>query len=67
MANTFKRETIEGDDKLFVWTGDYWQEIPDVVAIEDERAVMFTGLANITVGTIAPSSPAVNDLFVDTT
>lgn len=35
-------------------------------AVTAAKTNMFTGLANITVGTVAPGSPSVGDLWIDT-
>ncbi len=56
--------TVPDDAYASGWNGS--TEVPTKNAVYDKVNSMFTGTANITVGTTAPSSPAVGDLWVDT-
>jgi hypothetical protein len=46
------------------WNGS--TNVPTKNAVYDKIESMFTGTANIAVGTTAPASPAVGDLWCDT-
>lgn len=56
--------TVPDDAYAAGWNGS--TEVPTKNAVYDKVNSMFTGTANITVGTTAPSSPAFGDLWVDT-
>lgn len=64
-AWTFSNDVTVPDEAYGAgWNGS--NEAPTKNAVYDKINSMFTGTANITVGTSAPGSPAVGDIWIDT-
>ena len=64
-ANTWAADQSVPDEAYSVgWNGSV--EVPTKNAVYDKINSMFTGTANITVDTSAPSSPATGDVWIDT-